>query len=326
MDSNTDLIKGRGKTTPIGQVDKAGRYIKTAEGWKPVKTHGHLFKKEEAATATSESSKEKLTMTQAMREYLDTHPVGSLKEHIKDYTSSIDGHQGYSDSEIDELVSEYEKTNSKKENNSDSGTKTSVDTTIDKIKDIVRNLKVEWNRSKPENITFKVEEEDGFQSARIRGGDDVHTFGNWLRSSHQHQRVGHSHSINRLTKYPYEAKHYSSSGHSAKELIAHFRQITNTLFEEESEMTKKGEEIKNIIKTEVSKKDLEKYKGIFVAVIKSRPVDNPHFLFSKDKESLEKYMRRYAGSKKVIDASSPTQIAGTTAPFSTLQVLKQIFG
>lgn len=42
-----DIEKARGTTTPIGQLDKAGRYIKTAEGWKPVKTHGHLATKKE---------------------------------------------------------------------------------------------------------------------------------------------------------------------------------------------------------------------------------------------------------------------------------------
>ena len=37
------LVKA--KAFQIGQLDKAGRYVKTADGWKPVKTHGHLITK-----------------------------------------------------------------------------------------------------------------------------------------------------------------------------------------------------------------------------------------------------------------------------------------
>jgi hypothetical protein len=35
-----DLIKGRGTVTPIGQLSKNGKDIKTANGWVPVKKHG----------------------------------------------------------------------------------------------------------------------------------------------------------------------------------------------------------------------------------------------------------------------------------------------
>ena len=38
-----EIVKGRGKTKRIGELDKAGRNVKTSDGWKPVKTHGHLF-------------------------------------------------------------------------------------------------------------------------------------------------------------------------------------------------------------------------------------------------------------------------------------------
>lgn len=37
-----DISKGKG--FEIGQIDKAGLHVKTAEGWKSIKTHGHLVR------------------------------------------------------------------------------------------------------------------------------------------------------------------------------------------------------------------------------------------------------------------------------------------
>lgn len=38
---NTDLEKAQGFV--LGQLDKSGRHVKTVDGWKSVKTHGHLI-------------------------------------------------------------------------------------------------------------------------------------------------------------------------------------------------------------------------------------------------------------------------------------------
>lgn len=41
---NFEEFMTKAKEVQIGTVDKAGKYVKTAEGWKPVKTHGHIIK------------------------------------------------------------------------------------------------------------------------------------------------------------------------------------------------------------------------------------------------------------------------------------------
>lgn len=43
IDSN-EISKSKG--FEIGQVDKSGKHVKTAEGWKPIKTHSHLLNKQ----------------------------------------------------------------------------------------------------------------------------------------------------------------------------------------------------------------------------------------------------------------------------------------
>lgn len=43
--SDADAIE-KAKAFQIGQTDKSGRNVKTLEGWKPIRTHGHLVKKD----------------------------------------------------------------------------------------------------------------------------------------------------------------------------------------------------------------------------------------------------------------------------------------
>lgn len=54
---NLDIIKGKAFT--IGQLDKSGRNVKTADGWKPVKTHGNLIKKDDKKSVEKEELKQK---------------------------------------------------------------------------------------------------------------------------------------------------------------------------------------------------------------------------------------------------------------------------
>lgn len=61
-----DIEKG-GKSFPIGSLDKAKRHVKTAEGWKPVKTHGHLIKPEYLEGTTTTEKVEDTSKTRPTR-------------------------------------------------------------------------------------------------------------------------------------------------------------------------------------------------------------------------------------------------------------------
>lgn len=54
--SNADDIFEKGKAFAIGQKDKSGKNVKTADGWKPVKTHGHLASEEKTTTNNVQES------------------------------------------------------------------------------------------------------------------------------------------------------------------------------------------------------------------------------------------------------------------------------
>lgn len=78
-----DLIKARGQVTPIGQIDKAGRYIKTADGWKPVKTHGHLAKKDDSAPSgkTLHEPEKKPKYEEGDEDHVRDHYENAHKKH-----------------------------------------------------------------------------------------------------------------------------------------------------------------------------------------------------------------------------------------------------
>ena len=103
--SNDDIEKARGKAKRIGELDKSGKNVKTADGWKPVKTHGHkvihesdknewgvhagyleLFKTKQGARKATyfedvDLDEVKNVTTPVQKRYLDTLPVHSIRSN-----------------------------------------------------------------------------------------------------------------------------------------------------------------------------------------------------------------------------------------------------
>lgn len=57
---NPTLVKGRGKEKLIGELDKAGKNVKTANGWVPVKGNQHLVKQQGVQHKVEEKKEEQV--------------------------------------------------------------------------------------------------------------------------------------------------------------------------------------------------------------------------------------------------------------------------
>jgi hypothetical protein len=102
-ENSLDLIKGRGTVTPIGQLSKNGKDIKTANGWVPVKKHsGHVGSEEVKKEETKQVEKNE-----------DSSSVEHLSSFLSNFRSSVDEVNNLLDfvknKDYDELVKNKDK-------------------------------------------------------------------------------------------------------------------------------------------------------------------------------------------------------------------------
>lgn len=131
----------------------------------------------------------------------------------------------------------------------------------------------------------------------------------------------HRNTIERLKKFPHEARNYDESA-SAKELIEHY---TKAIEENKDDVSKIQSQLENLnlaVRDSLSQIDLNDLKEYHLAVITLNRRQS-YFIVSKDKEKLQTVAKSKEGSKKIINASKINSIMGTISPYLTaLAVLK----
>lgn len=144
----------------------------------------------------------------------------------------------------------------------------------------------------------------------------------WKIKNVEHWIPKYRNVIERLKKFPHEAREYSSTVNSAEELIERY---TKGIEKIEDDVSKIQSQVKNLnlaVQDSLSQIDLNDLKEYHLAVI-TPSRDQSYFIVSKDKEKLQTVIKSKNGSKKIINASNKNSIMGTISPYLTaLAVLK----
>lgn len=142
----------------------------------------------------------------------------------------------------------------------------------------------------------------------------------WKIKNVEHWIPKYRNVIERLKKFPYEAREYVKSASSAEEVIELYTKGINKIESDISKIQCQLENLKSAVQDVISKIDLNDLKEYYVAVI-TPSCDQSYFIVSKDKEKLQTIKSK--GKKKILNASDKKSIMGTISPYLTvLAVLK----
>lgn len=280
-----DLEKG--KSFMIGQKDKSGKNVKTADGWKPVSSRGHLVTHNHDGSSKSspvkENENQKASIEVKQVEKHDTQAESIQKESsLNNYAAEVNSRLG--DGRVALSTDDIE--------------------SIPGIRIGITQLRT--TRGK-EDIQARVT----VDIANLEHFNKNH------RNTIQRLQ-SHPNEVRNYTDRPVTASQLIDSYHQL------MRDNNNTI-NDKRVLSEKSKQIASDILDGLDLTKL-KGQHLACIKATGRGLLTPHFSISdtNNKQELEAAIKSYSGSKKIIDMGKKNSILGTTNPLLTALVVKKL--